>query len=179
MTRTSRLLSLVRNRRPPTRFADRPVPEEALSSVLEAARWAPSAGEAQPWRFVVVREGLRRHRIAAAAFNHPHARMAPVLVLCCARIHSHVSGNGRVSFPVDVAAATQTMALAAADVGLATSWLTGFREPSVREAADIPADVPIVAILALGYADGLEPLSERTDAATVIAWERWTAEERA
>jgi nitroreductase len=178
VSRASRVLSLARNRRPPTRFADRPVQQESLACVLEAARWAPSAGEGQPWRFVVVREGLRRHRIAAAAFNHLHARTAPVLVLCCARIHSHVSGNGRVSFPVDVAAAAQTMALAAADLGLATSWLTGYREPAVREAADIPSDVPIVAILAVGYPDGLEPLSERTDAGDVLAWERWTAEER-
>jgi len=98
--------------------------------------------------------------------------------LCCARIHSHVSGNGRVSFPVDVASATQTMALAASDLGLATSWLTGFREPAVREAASIPSDVPIVAILAVGYPDGLEALTARVEPATVIAWERWSAEER-
>lgn len=179
MSRASRVLSLARNRRPPTRFADRPVPERDLSCILDAARWAPSAGEDQPWRFVVVREGLRRHRIAEAAFHHPHARTAPVLVLCCARIHSHVSGNGRVSFPVDVAAATQTMMLAAADLGLATSWLTGFREPAVREAAGIPRDIPVVAVLAIGYPDGLESLTERTRVEDVVSWERWVDEEPA
>lgn len=179
MSRASRVLSLARNRRPPSRFADRPVPDHDLSCILDAARYAPSAGEGQPWRFVVVREGLRRHRIAEAAFHHPHARTAPVLVLCCARIHSHVSANGRQSFPVDVAAATQTMTLAAADLGLATSWLTGFRESAVREAAGVPADVPIVAVLAVGYPDGLEPLAEREPIGKVVSWERWEDEERA
>jgi len=154
------------------------VPDHDLSCILDAARYAPSAGEGQPWRFVVVREGLRRHRIAEAAFHHPHAKTAPVLVLCCARIHSHVSANGRQSFPVDVAAATQTMTLAAADLGLATSWLTGFREPAVREAAGVPADVPIVAVLAVGYPDGLEPLAEREAVGKVVSWERWEDEER-
>lgn len=133
----------------------------------------PSAKEAQPWKFVVVQDALKRHEIATAAFNHPHARTAPVLVLCCARVHSHVSGVGRPSYPVDLAAATQNMVLAAADLGLATSWLTGFREPDVREVAGVPGDVPVVALLALGYPEGLEPLPEREPWDAVVAWESW------
>lgn len=173
MSRASRVLSLCRNRRMVDRFAERPVPGETLEVILECARWAPSAREAQPWRFVVVREALKRHELAAAAFNHPHVRTAPVLLLCCARIHSHVSGNGRASFPVDLAAATQTMVLAAADLGLATSWITGYREPAVRELTDVPSDVPVVAILALGYPEGLKTLPERRADGEVIAWESW------
>lgn len=173
MSRASRVLSLARNRRPVRRFADRTVPEEILECVLESARYAPSAKEAQPWRFVVVREGLTRHRIAAAAFNHPHVRTAPVVVLCCARIHSHVSGTGRPSFPVDLAAAAQTMMLAAADLGVAASWIPGFREAGVREAAGVPDDVPVVALVALGYPQGLGPLPERRPRDEVVAWERW------
>lgn len=155
------------------RFADRPVPMESLECVLECARYAPSAREAQPWRFIVVRDALKRHELAAAAFNHPHVRTAPVLLLCCARIHSHVSGNGRASFPVDLSAATQTMALAAADLGLATSWITGYREAAVRELTEVPSDVPIVAILALGYPEGLKAVPERRSEQEVIAWESW------
>lgn len=173
MSRASRVLSLARNRRPVRRFVDRPVPGEALECILECARYAPSAKEAQPWRFVVVRDGLKRQEIAQAAFNHPHARSAPVLVACCARVHSHVSGVGRPSHPVDLAAATQNMVLAAADLGLSTSWLTGFREPRVRELLGIPGDVPVVALLAVGYPEGLAPLPERVDRDEVVAWEEW------
>lgn len=173
MSRASRVLSLARNRRPVERFDDRPVPGEVLECVLECARYAPSAKEAQPWRFVVVREAMARHRLATAAFNHPHARTAPVLIACCARIHSHVSGTGRPSHPLDLAAATQNMVLAAADLGLATSWLTGFRESSVREALGIPDPVPVVAMLAVGYPDGLEPLPDRIPREDAVAWDRW------
>lgn len=173
MSRASRVLSLARNRRRVRAFDDRPVPEEELECVLECGRYAPSAKEAQPWRFVVVRNGLTRKRIAEAAFNHPHARTAPVIVAGCARIHSHVSGRGRPSHPVDLAAAIQSMVLAAADLGLASAWITGFRESSVRKALGVPDPVPVVALLALGYPDGLEPLPEREDWGEVVAWESW------
>lgn len=178
MSQASRVLNLARNRRPVQSFSDRHVPQEAVRCILESARFAPSAKEAQPWRLVVVREALSRHRIAAAAFNHPHVRMAPLLIVACARIHSHVSGSGRRSFPMDLAAATQSMVLAAADLGLSTTWITGFREPLVREVLEIPDDVPVVAILAVGYADGLEPLPERRAVDEVVAWERWNGEDK-
>lgn len=173
MSRASRVLSLARNRRPVRSFDDRPVPAESLECVLEAARYAPSAREAQPWRFVVVQDARKRYRLASAAFNHPHARSAPVVVAACARIHTHVSGVGRPSWPLDLAAAVENMILAAADLGLATSWLTGFRERTVREVLDIPDAVPVAALLALGFPDGLEPLPEREDWDEVVRWDGW------
>jgi len=154
------------------------VPAHLLECVLDCGRFAPSAGEAQPWRFVVARDALTRHRLATAAFNHPHARTAPVLIVCCARIHSHVSGNGRPSHPVDLAAATQSMVLSAADLGLASSWITGYREPIVRDVLGIPSDVPIVAILALGYPEGFRAPGMRLPREEVVAWESWTGEGR-
>lgn len=175
MSRAARVLSLGRNRQGIRRFRDRPVPIDVLECILEAGRYAPSAKEAQPWRFVVIQDALKRHQIARAAFNHPLALTAPALILCCARIHSHVSGNGRPSHPVDVAAAAQSMSLAAADVGLGAGWITGFREGDVRKMAEVPSDVPVLAILAIGYVESFQPLPERRSVHEVIAWERWPA----
>lgn len=174
--RVTRLLHLVRNRRLVDKFDERIVEAEAVEAVLEAARYAPSAREAQPWRFVVVQEALARHQIASAAFNHPHVKSAPVVVVCCARIHSHVTGSGRPSFPMDLAAATQTMVIAAADLGLHTSWIYGFRESKVREVVGVPDDVPIVSLLCLGHQDGLGDLPERQPRESVIAWDRWSVD---
>lgn len=174
--RVTRLLHLVRNRRMVQKFDERIVEPDAVEAVLEAARYAPSAKEAQPWRFVVVQEALARHEIAAAAFNHPHVKSAPVVVVCCARIHSHVSGSGRTSFPMDLAAAIQTMAIAAADLGLHTSWIYGFRESQVRPAVGIPDDVPVIGLLCLGHQAGLADLPERRPRGEVIKWDRWSAD---
>lgn len=175
--RVTRLLQQVRNRRPVRRFDERPMVADIVEAVLEAGRYAPSAREAQPWRFVVVQEALARHRIATAAFNHPHVKSAPVVIVCCARIHSHVSGSGRPSFPVDVAAAVQTMMIAAADLGVHTSWIYGFRESDVRAVVGIPDDVPVVALLCLGHQAGLADLPERRPREEVIAWDRWRSDD--
>ncbi|MFQ5746472.1 MAG: nitroreductase family protein [Gemmatimonadota bacterium] len=173
MSYVSRVLSLARNRQVVKGFEERPVPLEVLARILECARYAPSAGEAQPWRFVVVRDPLMKHRIAAAAFNNPIVRSAGAVVVGCARIHTRVSGNGRPSHPVDLAAATQEMVVAAADVGLATSWITGFRETAIQELLGVPRDVPLVALLALGYPDGFSPLPKRRPRSEILAWETW------
>jgi len=103
-------------------------------------------------------------------------RTAPVIVVCCARIHSHVTGSGRPSFPMDLAAATQTMAMAAADLGLHSSWSFGFRESEVRSVIGAPDDVPVLALLGLGYPDGLGDLPERRPRDEVIAWDSWRTE---
>lgn len=176
MSRASRVLSLARNRRAVRRFDDRPVPDETLDCLLECARYAPSAREGQPWRFVVVQDARKRQRLARAAFHHPQARSAPVLIAACARVHTHVSGVGRRSWPLDLAAAVQSMVLAAADLGLSSAWITGFRERSVRDALGIPEPVPVAALLGLGFPDGLEPLPEREPREEVVAWDAWSDE---
>lgn len=177
MSAASRVLSLSRNRQIVRTFADRAVPHEFLTRIVDCARYAPSAKEAQPWRLVVVRDAITRHRLAAAAFNHPLARTAPVMIVVCARIHTHISGNGHPSHPVDLAAATEAMVLAAADMGLASTWITGYRETVIRELIDIPPDVPIVALLAVGYPDGYSRLPDRRARDEVVAWETWKGRE--
>lgn len=173
MSHLSRVYSLARNRQPVRRFAGRPVPSEVLARILDCGRYAPSAGEDQPWRFVVVQDPLTRHRLAEAAFHSDLVRSAPALVAGCARIHSRISGHGRPAHPADVAAATQNMALAAADLGLQAAWIPGFREPVVRELLGVPPDVPVISLLAIGYPDGFSRLAERRPEAEVVAWESW------
>jgi nitroreductase len=165
---------LARNRQAVRRFADRPVPDDLLARMVDCSLWSPSAAEDQPWRFVVVKDALRRHRLAEAAFNSVLVRTAAAVIAGCARIHSRVRGSGHPSHPLDLAAATQTMALAAADLGVQAVWIPGFRESSVRQILDIPADVPVVTLLAVGYADGFAPLPERRPHEETVSWDGWT-----
>ncbi len=175
MSAVSRVLNLSRNRQAVRRFSDRMVPPEILARILECARYAPSAREDQPWRFIVVQDALTRHRIARAVFQGELVRTAPVLVIGCARVHSNIAGSGRPSHPIDLAAATEAMVLAAADMSLATAWITGFRESEIQQVLGIPADVPVVTLLALGYPDGFQRLPQRRGDEETIAWDRWEA----
>lgn len=173
MSHLSRVFQLLRNRQTVRSYAERPIPAGSLARILDCGRFAPSTRESQPWRFVVVQDAMSRYRLAAEAFNNPLVRSAPVVVVACARVHSLVGGSGHPSHPIDVAAAVQSMALAAADLGLAAAWITGYREPGVREVLEIPSDVPVVALLTIGYSEGFGPRAERLPEEQVIAWESW------
>jgi len=169
----SRVYSLSRNRQTVRRFADRPVPQELLDRIVDCGRYAVSAGEDQPWRFVIVRDRLLRHRMAEVAFNSTLVKTAPIVVAGCARVHSRISGHGKAAWPLDLAAAGQAMSLCAADLGLQSAWITGFREPDLRALLSIPADVPVAILVAIGYPDGYDPLPARRPLDEVLSWDRW------
>jgi len=155
------------------RFADRPVSQELLDRIVDCGRYAVSAGEDQPWRFVIVRDRLLRHRMAEVAFNSALVKTAPVVIAGCARVHSRISGHGKPAYPLDLAAAGQAMSLCAADLGLQSAWITGFREPDLRSLLAIPTDVPVPILIAIGFPDGFAPLPLRRPLDEVISWDRW------
>jgi len=173
LSHLSRVHSLSRNRQPVKRFADRPIPGDLLDRILDCGRYTASAGEDQPWRFVVVRDPLIRHRLAEAAFNSEHVKTAPIAIVGCARVHTRISGHGRPAYPSDLAAAAQSMALAAVDMGLQVAWITGFREQVVKSMLGIPSEIPVVTLLAVGYPDGFDRLPERRSFQEVVCWDRW------
>jgi nitroreductase len=149
------------------------VPQELLDRIVDCGRYAVSAGEDQPWRFVIVRDRLLRHRMAEVAFNSTLVKTAPIVVAGCARVHSRISGHGKAAWPLDLAAAGQAMSLCAADLGLQSAWITGFREPDLRALLSIPADVPVAILVAIGYPDGYDPLPARRPLDEVLSWDRW------
>jgi len=77
---------------------------------------------------------------------------------------------------MDVTSTAQSMWMAAADLGLASSWITGFRERGVREILEIPPNVQVIGLLAVGYSDGFGKLPPRREISQVISWERWSQE---
>lgn len=113
--------------------------------ILEAGRLAPSAGNVQPWYFIVVRDAEKRKILAKS----PWARFlaeAPVVIVGC--------GDQKASpkwFMVDVAIAMQNMVLTATSEGLGTCWVGSFNEDEVKKLLKIPDRYKVVALLAVGY----------------------------
>jgi nitroreductase len=121
-----------------------PVPDEKLVRILEAARLAPSAGNIQPRRFIVVIDHEKR-KILARRFAKFLAE-SPVVIVGC--------GDEKASpkwFAIDVAIAMQNMVLTATSEGLGTCWVGTFDEKQVKDILKIPESVRVVALLALGY----------------------------
>jgi len=145
----------IKNRRSVRAFTNQPVSDEEVMKLIDAARLAPSAGNIQPWEFVVVRDPKIKRGLSMAALNQTFIEEAPVVVVVCA--NQLRSGRGYGSRGVtlyclqDTAAATQNMLLAAYALGLATCWVGAFQEEEARRVLHIPNGVRPVAIIPVGH----------------------------
>jgi nitroreductase len=146
---------LLRQRWSPRAFTGRPVEPEKLRSLLEAARWAPSSFNAQPWNFLVATKDdpadFQRMLECLVEFNQNWAKSAPVLMISVA--HSAFSHNGkpnRHSF-YDTGAAVAMMAVEATSLGLHMHQMAGFEPEKVRAAYHVPESAEPVSAIALGY----------------------------
>ena len=135
-------------------FAPRPVAEADLTRIFEATRWAASAYNEQPWRFLVGFAGDDTHRKLAASlieFNRAWASSAPVLILGLAKrtfTHNDTPNDWAM---YDLGAATATLTIQAAALGLTTHTMAGYDHQGARTTLGIPDDYLTGAVIALGH----------------------------
>lgn len=145
----------IRGRRSIRAFKSVDVSEEIVNKLIEAACLAPSAGNIQPWEFVVVRNREVKRRLVEAALGQSFIEDAPVVIVVCANEERSSMGygiRGKTLYCIqDTAAAIQNLHLAAYALGLGTCWVGAFREEEVREALKIPRGIRPVAIIPVGY----------------------------
>ncbi len=145
----------IKTRRSVRAFTKQDVPNEVVLKLIDAARWAPSAGNIQPWEFVIVRNPDVKRKLAAAALHQTFIEEAPVVVVVCADQFRSERGYGSRGAGLyclqDTAAATQNLLLAAHALGLGACWVGAFYEREVSEALKVPKGVRPVAILPIGH----------------------------
>jgi len=133
----------------------RDVAPENVEKILRAAIRAPSAGNMQPWFFMVVREERKKEALARAALDQSFIAQAPVVVVVCAdpdRSAMRYGGRGTHLYCLqDTAAATENLLLAAVALGLGGCWVGAFHEEEAARALDLPSHLRPVAIVPLGY----------------------------
>jgi nitroreductase len=134
-------------------FAQREVSPEALRKVFEAARWAASGGNGQPWRFVVGLKGSQTHEKIAgtlAGFNRAWAPKAPVLILGTAlAVNARGAANPYALY--DLGAASAYLTLQAAALGMTSHQMAGYDQEAARQALGIPEEYALGSVIALGY----------------------------
>lgn len=139
-----------------------PVDEEALRSALEAARWAPSANNTQPWRFVVARRGTAEHAAIVAAlmgFNQSWAADAAALVVFATTTSLEGKPLAWASYDAGQAAAHFTIQAHAS--GLHTHQMGGFDRAAIAEAFSFGADLAAVTVMAVGALGDIDSASEQ------------------
>ena len=163
------VLQAIRERRSIRRYQPKPVPEEALTQVLEAGRWAPSASNRQPWRFVVVRDQEVKARLADMA---PFGRFMVQAPVAIAVVIDPQGSNHPVE---DGAAATENILLAAHALGLGTCWIGAYGstyEEEAKKVLGIPGDRRILSLVSLGYA-AESPQKGRVDLRELVSYDRY------
>jgi nitroreductase len=142
-------------------FLNKSVPSEFIDALLEAARWAPSAGNLQPWKFHVVRNPGLRKELALAAYGQEFLLQAPVVIVVCAlpeRSAVTYGERGRALYCLqDTAAAVQNILLQAAMLGLGSCWVGAFKEAAAVRALNLQEGEKPVALIPLGYPSGPMP----------------------
>ncbi len=162
-------IQAIRERRSVRRYQSRAVPEEKLDRILEAGRWAPSASNRQPWKFVLIRDDKVRNELARVATYGSFLAQAPVAIAVV------VDPLGSTHPVEDGAAATQNMLLAAHALGLGTCWVGSYGsvyEESAREILGIPQDRRLLSLIAVGY-PAESPRSSRLDLSRLVCHDRY------
>jgi len=148
------VLSVIRSRWSPRSFSSREVASADLRRVFEAARWAPSSYNEQPWRFIVGQRGSDTYAKILSSlgeFNQQWASTAPVLILGAAK-KAFSQNNKPNTFNIfDLGAASGFITLEAAALGLHTHQMAGYDKDVARRTLQIPEEFDLGSVMALGY----------------------------
>jgi nitroreductase len=149
------LSEAIKGRRSVRAFKPQDVPEEMVERLIDAARHAPSAGNIQPWEFVIARKLETKQKLSRAAFNQAFVEEAPVVIVVCAdeiRSSMGYGSRGETLYCLqDTAAATQNILLTAYSLGLGTCWVGAFNENEAKKALKAPEGIRPVAMIPVGY----------------------------
>jgi len=142
---------VIRKRRSIREYENREIERDKLKRILEAARIAPSATNAQPWCFIVIRKTEVKEKLKAA-YPRPWFWTAPVVICACGiKIQAWRRSDGKSYLDVDVAIAMDHLILAATAEGLGTCWIGAFDPTEVKRILHLPAGVEPIALTPLGY----------------------------
>jgi nitroreductase len=159
------LHDLIRNRWSPRAFEEKAVTREALRSLFEAARWAPSSNNEQPWAYLVATkddpENFAKMLGVLVEFNASWANHAPVLALSVAHLKTQREGKPNRVALHDVGSATGQLTVEANARGLQVHQMAGFDAQKARQTFSIPEDWEPVAAMAIGYPGNPDLLPEK------------------
>ncbi len=153
-------MEVVRKRMSIRKYRPDPVPDKVLTQVLEAARLAPSGGNAQPWHFIVVKNPRKKKVLDISEW----AQQAPIVIVGCTEASSQT----------DIAIAFEHLVLAATNFGLATCWIGRWgADDEIKKALRIPERIRVLAVTPLGYPAESHPPKPRKAMSEIVHHEKF------
>lgn len=167
---------LLRDRWSPRAFADRPVTDDQLLSLFEAARWSQSCFNDQPWFFIIATqadpEEYTKLLSCLTDSNQTWAKRAPVLMLMIARLTFEADGSPNHHALYDLGQAMQNLTVQATALGLMIRQMAGIHPDQAHEIYQVPEGYRVLVGAALGYQGPLEVLSEKQQQREALPRER-------
>jgi len=166
------VIEAIRKRYSCRAYQQRPIEQEKLDQILEAARLAPSAKNLQDWRFVVVTDKEKKSQVAETTNRPKVFEKAGAIIAACSN-SNEVMRCGQPAGPIDVAIALEHIALQATELGLATCWIGSFEPEKVRAILGIPDDIAVIELMALGYPAEGKRESNRELTKKIVCYDKW------
>lgn len=161
------VLDLIRERWSPRAYAATPIAEQSLKRILEAASWAASSMNEQPWRIIL---GIKEHNPdtyqkiydCLLPMNQMWAKLAPVLMVVCSKKSFTLNGAVNRSAQYDCGAAVSMMSLQAIHEDLYMRQMAGISHQAIVDTFEIPHDYEPLVVIALGYLGEPERIEEES-----------------
>ncbi len=169
-------LECIATRRSIRKFLEIPVEFEKVGNVLDAGRHAPSAGNLQDWKFILITDDKMRREIGKACVEQFWVSSAPVIIIICTEPDKTKRFYGRSGEKFSIqngAAVVQNMLLAAHAEGLGSCWIGAFEDEAIKRLLNIPDNVIIQAVIPLGYPDEKVPVPLRFTLENITYIDSW------
>jgi|YelNatPaOPRAMG01_1025707.scaffolds.fasta_scaffold52239_2 nitroreductase len=149
------VIDAIKNRRSIRSYKQQEIPQSVINQLIDAARLAPSAGNAQSWAFVVAQKHETKGLLSDATYGQRSIQEASVVIVVCAdekRAYENYGPRGKALYCIqDTAAAVENILLTACSLGLGTCWIGAFREEEIRKVINCPQEMRPVALIPVGY----------------------------
>lgn len=169
------LSQAIENRRSIRRFRQDPVDEDRLCALVHAAALAPSGGNLQAWRFVLVTDPQLVRKVDM--FSPGLSGKPPVIIVICSDLKEIEQRGGEKSKEsvclIDASMAAQNMMLKAVELGLGTCAIKSYNDGAVRRLLKLPDTIRIEMLISVGYPDGTARMPKRKQPHEVIRYNRW------
>jgi len=164
------VFSAILQRRSIRSFRDTPVPRESVKRLVEAGRWAPSGGNRQPWRFIVVQNAKTIRMVKM--FAEGLAGTPTLIVGICTEKRGTDDIYSKTTL-MDIGMAAENMMLEAVELRLGTCAIASFSEEPVKRLLGVPDDVTIDLLLSIGYPDKEATVRPRRAVEEIAYREKW------
>lgn len=156
---------VVEKRRSIRNFLDKIIKKEFIEQIINTARFAPTARNIQPWKFVIISNQEVKAKIAEIAPNGSFISMAPICIAVFCEVTKYYLEDG--------SAATTIICNAAAALGIGTCWIAGDKKPyceTVMKIVNAPRDCKLVSLIALGYASEEVRQKDKKPLKEILFW---------